>query len=40
LGSQGVEDLAKSGTDVPVESVLSHLGNEDDMMTCSPTLNG
>src|SRR5207248_10942157 len=36
LGSQGMKDLTKPWTDVPVESVLSHLRDEDDMILAVP----
>jgi hypothetical protein len=36
LGGQGMKDLAKAGTDVAIEAVLSHLGNEDDMILAVP----
>jgi hypothetical protein len=36
LGGQGMKDLAQTGTNVPVQSVLSHLRDEDDMILAVP----
>lgn len=36
LTGQSVKDLAKPGTNAPVQSVLPHLGNEDDMILAVP----
>ena len=36
LSSQGVKDLTETGTDVAVEPVLPHLGDEDDMIFAVP----
>jgi hypothetical protein len=32
LSGQSMKDLTQTGTNVPVQAVLSHLGDEDDMI--------
>jgi hypothetical protein len=36
LDCQGMKDLTETGTNVPVQSVLSHLWDEDDMIFAVP----